>query len=104
MAKLDFLVIFVSCKSEQQLPEKMLTSGAGVYNNERSLFIGFFFRGLLGLGRPTAFAFFALRLQLPEVFSASLGDLPPTLPSKTEGGGVFLFRQKLRGLRLQLPD
>jgi hypothetical protein len=63
------------------------------YNNERSLFIRFCYAGLLGLGRSTAFALLSLRLQLPEVFSASLGDLPPTLPSKTDGGGIFFLRQ-----------
>jgi hypothetical protein len=64
-----------------------------VYNSERSLFILVFFAELLGLGRPTAFALLPFRLQLPEVFSASFGNLPPTLPSKTDGGGIFLSRQ-----------
>jgi hypothetical protein len=65
----------------------------GIYNNERSLFINLLFAGLLGLGRPTAFALLSLRLQLPEVFSASLGDLLPALPSKTDGCGILRFRQ-----------
>ena len=65
-----------------------------IFNNERSLFINLLFAGLLGLGRPTAFALLSLRLQLPEVFSASLGDFLPALPSKTDGCGVFLFCQK----------
>lgn len=29
----------------------------------------------------------------PEVVSASLSDLPPALPSKSDGGGIFLSRQ-----------
>jgi hypothetical protein len=49
--------------------------------------------GLLGLGRPTAFALLPFCLQLPEVVSASLCDLPPALPSKSDGGGIFLSRQ-----------
>jgi hypothetical protein len=65
----------------------------GVYNSERSLFKLLFIAGLLGLGRPTAFVFFSLRLELSKVFSALLGDLPPTLPSKTDGGGIFFLRQ-----------
>ena len=71
-----------------------------VYNNERSLFILLLFVSLLGLGRPTAFALLPFRLQLPKVFSASLGDLPPAFPSKTDGGGVFLSRQPGESLRL----
>lgn len=51
--------------------------------------------GFLGLGRPTAFALFAFSLQLAKVFRASFGDLLPTLPSKLDGGGIFLFCQNL---------
>ena len=47
----------------------------------------------LGLGRPTALALPAFSLQLAKVFRASLGDLLPTLPSKLDGGGIFLFWQ-----------
>jgi len=52
-----------------------------------------FLAGFLGLGRPTALAFLPSRLQLLEVFRPALGDLLPTLPSKTDGGGIFLFCQ-----------
>jgi len=54
-----------------------------------------FLAGFLGLGRPTAFAFLPLRLQLLEVVRTSLGDLPPAPPSKTDGGGILLLWQKL---------
>jgi hypothetical protein len=54
-----------------------------------------FLAGFLGLGRPTAFAFLPLRLQLLEVVRTSLGDLPPAPPSKTDGGGIFLLWQNL---------
>ena len=49
--------------------------------------------GFLGLGRPTALAFLPFSLQLAKVFRPSLGDLLPTLPSKPDGGGIFLFWQ-----------
>jgi hypothetical protein len=65
----------------------------GVYNNERSLFMWVWFAGLLGLGRTTAFALLSFCLQLPEVLSASLSDLPPALPSKTDGGGILFSCQ-----------
>jgi hypothetical protein len=52
-----------------------------------------FSAGFLGLGRPTAFTVLAFSLQLAKVFRASLGDLLPTLPSKLDGGGIFLFCQ-----------
>jgi hypothetical protein len=42
-------------------------------------------------------------LQLAKVFRASLGDLLPTLPSKLDGGGIFLFCQNLKGVALT-PD
>ena len=54
----------------------------------------------LGLGRPTALALLAFGLQLAKVFRASLGDLLPTLPSKLDGGGIFLLRQNSEGLAL----
>jgi hypothetical protein len=76
----------------------MVQDQTKVYNNERSLFSRFFLEGLLGLGRPTAFALLSFSLQLPEVFSASFGDLPPALPSKTDGGGIFLSRQNWESL------
>src|ERR1700682_5126457 len=56
--------------------------------------------GFLGLGRPTAFALLPSRLQLPEVFRPSLGNLLPTLPSKLDGGGIFPLRQNSEGLAL----
>jgi hypothetical protein len=49
--------------------------------------------GFLGLGRPTTPAILAFSLQLTKVFRASLGDLLPTLPSKLDGGGIFLLCQ-----------
>ncbi len=52
-----------------------------------------FLAGFLGLGRPTALAILASSLELPKVFRAALGDLHPTLPSKLDGGGIFLFWQ-----------
>ena len=57
----------------------------------------------LGLGRPTALAILAFSLQLAKVFRASLGDLLPTLPSKLDGGGIFLFSQNLEGVA-STPD
>jgi len=57
----------------------------------------------LGLGRPTALAILAFSLQLAKVFRASLGDLLPTLPSKLDGGGIFLFCQNLEGVA-STPD
>ena len=65
------------------------------YNNTTSArcFTMYFSAGFLGVGRPTAFALLPSRLQLPEVFRPSLGDLLPTLPSKLDGGGIFLFWQ-----------
>jgi hypothetical protein len=42
-------------------------------------------------------------LQLAKVFRASLGDLLPTLPSKLDGGGIFLFWQNLEGVA-STPD
>jgi hypothetical protein len=52
-----------------------------------------FLAEFLGLGRPTALAILAFSLQLAKVFRSSLGDLLPTLPSKLDGGGIFLFCQ-----------
>jgi hypothetical protein len=52
-----------------------------------------FSAGFLGLGRPTALALPPFSLQLAKVFRASLGDLLPTLPSKLDGGGIFIFWQ-----------
>lgn len=52
-----------------------------------------FLAGFLGLGRPAAFAFLPSRLQPLEVLRSALGDLPPTLPSKTDGGGILLLFQ-----------
>ena len=54
----------------------------------------------LGLGRPTALALPAFSLQLAKVRRAPLGDLLPTLPSKFDGGGIFLLRQNSEGLAL----
>ena len=62
-----------------------------------------FSAGFLGLGRPTALAFLAFSLQLAKVFGTSLGDLPPTLPSKPDGGGIFLFWQNSEDVALA-PD
>jgi hypothetical protein len=62
-----------------------------------------FLAGFLGLGRPTALAVLPLRVQLSEVLGTSLGDLPPTLPSKTDGGGIFLLGQTLVEA-VQSPD
>ena len=42
-------------------------------------------------------------LQLPEVFRPSLGDLLPTLASKLDGGGIFLFWQNSEDVALA-PD
>jgi hypothetical protein len=42
-------------------------------------------------------------LQLAKVLRASLGDLLPTLPSKLDGGGIFLFGQNLEGVA-STPD
>src|SRR6266446_6433935 len=70
------------------------------YNNTTSArcFTMYFSAGFLGLGRPTALALLSSSLQLPEVFRPSLGDLLPTLPSKLDGGGIFLFCQNLEGV------
>jgi hypothetical protein len=57
----------------------------------------------LGLGRPTALALLAFGLQLAKVLRASLGDLLPTLPSKFDGGGIFLFWQNSEDVALA-PD
>ena len=59
--------------------------------------------GFLGLGRPTALALLTFSLQLAKVFSASFGDLLPTLPSKLDGGGIFLSWQNLEDATLA-PD
>jgi hypothetical protein len=37
-------------------------------------------------------------LQLAKVFRAAFGDLLPTLPSKLDGGGIFIFCQDLEGV------
>jgi hypothetical protein len=42
-------------------------------------------------------------LKSAKVFRASLGDLLPTLPSKLDGGGIFLFWQNLEGVA-STPD
>ena len=63
------------------------------FYNERSLFARSFLLGFLGLGRATTFTVLPLRLQFFEVFGTALRDLPPTLPSKSDGGGILLFRQ-----------
>ncbi len=52
-----------------------------------------FLAGFLGLGRATAFAALSLRLNLFVVFSSALRGLPPALPSKLDGGGIFLLCQ-----------
>ena len=72
------------------------------YNNTTSArcFTMYFSAGFLGVGRPTAFALLPSRLQLPEVFRPSLGDLLPTFPSKLDGGGIFFLRQNSEGLAL----
>jgi hypothetical protein len=62
-----------------------------------------FSAGFLGLGRPTALAFLAFRLELAKVFRASLGDLLPTLSSKLDSGGIFLFWQNSEDVALA-PD
>jgi hypothetical protein len=59
-----------------------------------------FSASFLGLGRPTALALFAFSLQLAKVFRASLGDLLATLPSKLDGGGIFLLWQNLEDVAL----
>jgi hypothetical protein len=63
------------------------------YYNERSLFSRGFLLGFLGLGRATAFTVLPLRLQFFEVFGTAPRDLPPALSSKSDGGGILLFRQ-----------
>jgi len=63
------------------------------YYNERSLFYKADLGGFLGLRRAPASAVLALRLQLSEVFRTAFGDLAPTLPSKSDGGGILFFRQ-----------
>src|SRR5437879_1710607 len=70
------------------------------YNNTTSArcFTTYFSAGFLGLERPTALAILTFSLQLAKVFRASLGDLLPTLPSKLDGGGIFLFCQNSKGL------
>ena len=50
---------------------------------------------MISTDRPAILAF---SLQLAKVFRASLGDLLPTLPSKLDGGGIFLFWQNLEGV------
>ena len=70
------------------------------YTTSARCFATSFSAGFLGLGRPTALALLPSRLQLPEVFRPSLGDLLPTLPSKLHGGGIFLLRQNSEGLAL----
>ena len=59
--------------------------------------------GFLGLGRPTALALLAFSLKLAKVFRPSLGDLLPTLPSKPDSGGIFLFWQNSEDVALA-PD
>ena len=49
--------------------------------------------GFLGLGRPTALTLLSLRLELSKILRPALRDLPPTLPSKLDGGGIFLACQ-----------
>src|ERR1700739_34841 len=75
------------------------------YNNTTSArcFSTNFSTGFLGLGRTTALALLAFSLQLAKVFRASLGDLLPTLPSKLDGGGIFLFWQNSADVALA-PD
>src|SRR5437016_3332944 len=75
------------------------------YNNTTSArcFTMNFSAGFLGLGRPTALALLPFSLQLAKVFRASLGDLLPTLPSKLDGGGLFLFCQNSEDVALA-PD
>src|SRR5260370_146600 len=71
-----------------------------MYNNTTSArcFTMNFSAGFLGLGRPTALALLAFGLQLAKVLRASLGDLLPTLPSKLDGGGIFIFCQYLESV------
>ena len=75
------------------------TSDYNYTTSARCLAINFS-AGFLGLGRPTALALLPSSLQLPEVLRPSLGDLLPTLPSKLDGGGIFLLRQNSEGLAL----
>ncbi len=49
--------------------------------------------GFLGLGRATAFAVLSLRLNRSVVLSPALRSLPPALPSKLDGGGIFFLCQ-----------
>src|SRR5258707_14971072 len=73
------------------------------YTTSARCFTMYFSAGFLGLGRPTALALLAFSLQLAKVFRASLGDLLPTLPSKLDGGGIFLFCQNSEDAALA-PD
>ena len=75
------------------------------YNNTTSArcFSMSLLAGFLGLGRPTALALLTFSLQLAKVFSASFGNLLPTLPSKLDGGGIFLLRQNSEDVALA-PD
>ena len=51
--------------------------------------------GFLGLGRPTALTLLSLRLELSKILRPAFRDLPPTLPSKLDGGGIFLACQNV---------
>ena len=53
----------------------------------------YFLLGFLGLGRATTFAVLSLRLNLFVVLSSALRSLPPALPSKLDGGGIFRLGQ-----------
>src|SRR5260370_19489960 len=64
------------------------------YYKKRLLFCnGFFLAGFLGLGRATAFAVLSLSLNPFVVLSPALRGHPPALPSKLDGGGIFLLFQ-----------
>ena len=52
--------------------------------------------GFLGLGRATAPAALASSLKFPVILWAAFRSLPPAFPPKTNGGGIFLFRQSAR--------
>src|SRR5215813_3087764 len=59
-------------------------------------FILNFSAGFLGLGRSTAFAVRAFRLKVSVVLGSAPRGRPPAFPPKTNGGGIFLFRQSDR--------